>query len=187
MKNLLGSNQYKTRKQVNVGALILATPIALAIYIGLESLVFFLKSFKSLRNPAPYLLVFTLLFASTAIAAAPKADLSHEYIKPVIATQPTEREQIVTYINEVFGKDASNAIKVFTCESGLNPRAYNDNTSWGGVGHDLGVAQINDHYQMVTNKDFLYDYKINILMAKQIFDKWGHNFHAWTCGRKLGL
>lgn len=118
-------------------------------------------------------------------ADSPKADLT----QPVVATPtPTSgKQQIIDYINTTFGEDAPNAIKVFTCESGLNPRAYNDNTSWGGVGHDLGVAQINDHYQGVTNADFLYNYKINILMAKQIFDKWGHNFHAWTCGRKLGL
>lgn len=129
-------------------------------------------------------IVFFLTNVFGVIASAPKANAT----APVIPAKTyTEHAEIISYIEKVFGKDAGKAIQVFTCESGLNPRAYNDNTSWGGVGHDYGVAQLNDHYQGVTNVSFLYDYKINILMAKQIFDRWGGNFHAWTCGRKLGL
>lgn len=99
----------------------------------------------------------------------------------------SEQEEIIAFIKQTFGKDSDNAIKIAKCESGLRPNAVNDNTTWGGRGIDKGLFQINTSWQGVTNDNFLYDYKINTLMAKTIFDSWGHNFQAWTCGKKLGI
>ena len=147
---------------------------------------------KVLWKMKRWLMIFALagfvVYGSSTISVSANSPKGN-FTQPVaVSPTPTsEQQQIIDYIIQVFGKDAPNAIRVFTCESGLNPRAYNDNTSWGGVGHDYGVAQLNDHYQGITNKDFLYDFHINILMAKEIFDKWGGNFQAWTCGKKLGL
>ena len=96
----------------------------------------------------------------------------------------TEREQIVAYVKEVFGPDAPRAFKILECENrSMNPRALNDNTLWGGRGIDKGLWQINTSWQGVTNDKFLFDWRINTLMAKKIFDDWGGNFRAWTCGR----
>lgn len=66
---------------------------------------------------------------------------------------------------------------------GLNPKALNDNTTWGGVGKDYGVFQINDRWQGITNTRFLYDPKINIRLAWRIFEDNGYSFKLWTCGK----
>lgn len=179
--------RHNEQKVADVIALPIALVLAILFYIGkiVVKALFRVKRFLFKLSIAVFLL-YNAYNTFQYVAYAPKAEAALDgftYVK----SPTTERQQIINFIYDTFGKDADNALKVFTCESGLNPRAYNDNTSWGGIGHDLGVAQINDHYQGVTNAAFLYNYKINILMAKQIFDKWGHNFHAWTCGKKLGL
>lgn len=98
----------------------------------------------------------------------------------------SEQEEIIAYIKEVFGKDANEAIQIAKCESGLRPNAVNDNTTWGGRGVDKGLFQINNSWQEIDNDHFLFDYKINTMLAKKIFDGRG-NWSAWTCSRKLGL
>jgi hypothetical protein len=65
----------------------------------------------------------------------------------------------------------------------LNPNAVNDNTTWGGVGQDIGVFQINTDWQGVTNKAFLTDPVINIRIAYNIFVRSGYSFKLWTCGK----
>lgn len=106
--------------------------------------------------------------------------------KVVIENPTSEQEQIIAFIKQVFGKDSYQALRVAKCESGIRARAVNDNTKWGGVSQDLGVFQINKHYQGVTNPNFLLDYKINVLMAHKIFTERG-NWSAWTCSRTLGI
>jgi|ERR1035437_290904 hypothetical protein len=124
--------------------------------------------------------IYLPLYFFTPVAFAPKAQAIY------FEHPQTEREQIINYITDVFGKDAPQALMIARCESGLRPNALNDNTTWGGVSQDLGLFQINKQYQGVTNPSFLYDWKINTLMAKQIFDNRG-NWGAWTCSRTLGL
>jgi hypothetical protein len=84
-------------------------------------------------------------------------------------------------IRHVFGKDAEDALKVFKCESGLKPSAFNGvntNGSW-----DAGVAQINSVHGI--NKKFLLNSQINIRVAKVLFDEQG--WTPWVCARKLGI
>ena len=116
---------------------------------------------------------------------APKAEATLDGTQ--IFKPTTEQQQIKAYIKEVFGQYSDQAIAVASCESHLNPKAKNDNTTWGGVGRDWSVFQINDTYQGVTNKAFLTDWHVNVNMAWVIFKNAGYNWHLWTCGRNLGL
>lgn len=104
----------------------------------------------------------------------------------VVPEQLTEREQIELYIKQVFGKDSDKAFKVLKCEnSSLNPNAVNTAGNYPAGSKDIGVFQINDHWQAVQGK-FLKNWKVNIEIAYQIFKENG-DFHLWTCGRRLGI
>lgn len=102
----------------------------------------------------------------------------------------SEYDQIHSYIEETFGQYSNKAFIVLQGEGcsenkGLNPTAINRN--WSKVqgvysSSDYGIFQINDHWQGVTNTNFLFDYKTNINMAWVIFRNSGYNFHLWTCG-----
>ncbi len=136
-------------------------------YIILLGTIQFAKQLFSLRVYAPTHEVF-----------------AQEKITPT--PTPTEREQIDAYIAEVFGNDADKFNSVLDCENhARNPLAknYNDD-KYNSI--DWGIAQINDHWQGVTNPAFLTDWKINILMAHNIYTRDG-SFKLWTCGRKLGI
>jgi hypothetical protein len=107
-----------------------------------------------------------------------------EPTKPAKLT--TEQEEIIAFIKQTFGKDADEAIQIARCESGLRPNAVNHNTDSAQT-IDYGLFQINNHWQEIDNTSFLFDYKINTLMAKKIFDNRGGNWSAWACATKLGL
>ena len=105
-------------------------------------------------------------------------------ITPVEAIAPRDeipRERPLTIeekIKKVFGNKGDEAVKVFTCESGLNPNAVSRT-------FDIGVAQVN---YKVWNKTFgqnLADYQDvdkNLNMAKYIYDLSG-NFRAWSSSK----
>lgn len=92
----------------------------------------------------------------------------------------TYENDIEAYIYEVFGEDGDMAYAIAMCESRLNPKAFNDNTTWGGVGRDKGIFQINDYYHPQVSEECVYDYKCNIDYAKELRDSWG-NWNAWSC------
>ncbi len=126
--------------------------------------------------------LFTFSLADSSIAHAQVAGESAK-LKPI----PTRHQMIKEYINSVFGTDAPKAMLLLSCENkGLNPLAVNDNTTWGGVGQDIGIFQINTIWQGVSNKAFLYDWKINVDIAHNIYERDG-SFKLWTCGRKLSI
>jgi len=110
------------------------------------------------------------------------------------AIQPlfSEHDKIVNEIKLVFGSYSDKAFQLLTSpvchENGkLNPQAVNDNTSWGGVGKDYGIFQINDKWQGVSNTNFLTDWHINIRMAWNIFQRSGYSFKMWSCGKVLHI
>lgn len=90
----------------------------------------------------------------------------------------TEKEQIINYVFDRFGKDAEDALAVFKCESGLRANAIGHNTN-GST--DYGVAQINSIHQV--NGNYLLDYRTNIDIAYQIFSE--QSWRPWTCSRVL--
>ena len=150
----------------------------LAILILLIPVVVAGRAFKKQEN-------ITALYYNKAYAQA-------KQIEVLTAEPESEHDRIVLYIKKTFGQYSDKAFQLLTdpkChENGkLNPLAVNDNTTWGGIGQDIGIFQINTTWQGVTNKAFLTDYKININIAYNIFVRSGNNFKLWTCGRVLGI
>ena len=120
------------------------------------------------------------------------AEVQADYQKPVVV-QPknlemTEKQQIMSYIVEVFGDDADKLITmVSTCE---NSEFNQEATNWNSNGtFDKGVAQINSIH--ISGKEFPVckeahnSWKANIDCAKAIKDKYG--FKAWSCSTKIGV
>lgn len=110
-----------------------------------------------------------------------------EYKSPIIVVDEknrdySEKQQILNYIVEVFGDDASDAIIIIgKCENkAFNPKAENWNTNgtW-----DAGIFQVNEihGYSMEEMKNW----KLNIDAAKKIFDASG--WSAWACSEEVGV
>lgn len=99
-----------------------------------------------------------------------------EVEKIIYKTPQTIQEQICA----VFKEDCADAIKIFSCESGLRANAQGKNKN-GST--DTGIAQINSVHSIPET--YLKNEKINILVAKQIYDRQG--WRPWVCARKLGI
>lgn len=63
------------------------------------------------------------------------------------------------------------ALKVFTCESGLNP--------WATNGQYLGVAQMGEYERRSTG--WKWRVKNQIRAAKRYFNRTGRAWGPWTC------
>ena len=89
---------------------------------------------------------------------------------------------IVSMIDQVFGADAPTAVQIATCESGLNPNAYNP-ASIGGS-HAAGLFQILYPSSWYTTPEAglsPYDAMANIQAAHSIFVRDGYSWREWTC------
>lgn len=82
--------------------------------------------------------------------------------------------------------NSQQAYAIFRCESGLQEKAV-------GPTQDYGVAQIHlpSHRGKVPGEtdsekiEWLFDYKNNLRLAKQIYDASG--WYPWVCARNLGI
>lgn len=92
------------------------------------------------------------------------------FIMPQLAPQP-ERERNEKLIRWIFGRDAQQAIKVFTCESGLRSEAMNTHNSDGFP--DVGIAQIHVTNSMPFSVDEMKNPIANLYQAKRLFDTRG--------------
>ena len=102
----------------------------------------------------------------------------------VVALEPTIPTDIVGYINYKFGEHSEEAFKVLSCENkALNPKAINDNRTWGGVGVDRGYWQINDVYHPHVSDWCASDVKCSTDYAYRMFVNDHESFRRWTCGR----
>jgi len=123
----------------------------------------------------------------------PTVELTTEVHKEVLEDTPEN------YIREVFGEHADKAFLLLkgngekgSCAENrnLDPKAVNDNRTWGGVGRDVNIFQVNDVYHPVVELNLENDWKANIRYAKKMFDNDGQTFSKrWTCGKyynKLG-
>lgn len=120
--------------------------------------------------------------------------------------EKTEKEQIIDYIYEVFGSDGDLMVKIFTCESGLNPKIVGDKHLMGWlngeeIGDSIGIAQIRTGDAGVYDgrtwnrakangmtvsefREYLKDPMNNIDYAKTIYERQGVN--AWyNCYQKV--
>ena len=82
-----------------------------------------------------------------------------------------------------FGEEKYAAYRVMKCESGGRADAVNYNTNHT---HDRGLFQINDVHaaKVGWNLDSLFDWKVNIKVAKQIFME-SNGFGPWVCAGKV--
>ena len=175
MRTKVGSNQYKTKykglkprtwKNVTLAFAFMAA----VAYVGHESVISH-ETFKVSPIPEVY---------SVETSFVPQVEAEEVEFT-------SEQEQIRGYIKEVFGKDADKAFKVLSCENAkLNPKAVNTAGNVPAGSRDIGVFQINEYWQGVNAK-FLFEPKINVMIAHKIFTDNGHSFERWTCGRKLGV
>jgi len=112
-------------------------------------------------------------------------------IRPAIISSPTptptEREQIINYIVEVFGEDAPLILNILWCENrNLDPKAVNYNRNQTT---DHSVMQINSIH--LTGKEFKEcigadsEWKTNIKCGKAIYNKYGAS--AWACSSRVGI
>ena len=100
---------------------------------------------------------------------------------------PTQQQQIKNYISSVFGASAPKAYKLLSCEnSTYSPDRVNTAGNYPAGSRDIGVFQINEFWQGVNAK-FLFNWRVNIDIAKQIYDESGDSFKMWTCGRRFGI
>lgn len=111
---------------------------------------------------------------------------------PAVTPAPTQSSAITTYsapvqtqysgsvismIDQVFGANAPAAIAVATCESSLNPSAYNASSSASGVFQILpstwaGTSQAGGS---------VFNAAANIAAAHEIFVRDGYSWREWSC------
>ncbi|MCX6705353.1 MAG: hypothetical protein NT162_03405 [Candidatus Woesebacteria bacterium] len=109
---------------------------------------------------------------------------------PTISVVKSEKELIIQEIINVFGEDSDKAFLLLmgkdngSCAENrmLNPRAVNDNSSWGGTGKDRGIFQINDQFHPISD-ECAFDYKCNINYAHRMYLNDNKTFIRWTCGK----
>lgn len=125
---------------------------------------------------------------TTTTAPRPTTTTTAPQVVPQAASAPvvasSGNEQIIA---DVFGSEASTALRVARCESNMNPNAVGHNTNGTS---DHGLFQINSHWNQPSHSDPVaqwigarwasrYDPHTNTLMAKKIRDKYG--WSQWYC------
>jgi len=95
--------------------------------------------------------------------------------------QKTETQQIFEEIEKVFGENAQTAKRVACCENQGKPNCSYLDPKKKGPTDDWGIFQIHRPSHQVPVK-FLVNWRINIAIAKQLFDEQGWN--PWRASKK---
>ena len=127
-----------------------------------------------------------LVYAQEIISPLPT-----DPIIPTATPTPTpvvsQSGEIAEYIRTVFRSDARKAFLLLSCENAkLNPSAVNTAGNSPAGSRDIGVFQINEYWQGVQGK-FLFNWKINVEIAHQLYMENGKSFKLWSCGKKLHI
>ncbi len=108
---------------------------------------------------------------------------------PTSAPTPAQQKTVLTYsapassgsipdmINQVFGPYGRAAINVATCESGLNPNAYNPSGA-SGLFQILYPSTWDSTSQAAKSP---FDAQANIIAAHEIFVRDGYSWREWSC------
>jgi hypothetical protein len=190
-----GIESYKTKKRILVVVLVF---IDCFIWwkVAIDSGIEYTKkiTIENNKNDVGVVVIEDNLMA-VAHASNGEAEKEMERIEDP-APSPTA-EIIEKEINSVFGENSKIALAIFKTESALNPEAQNWNCHYYKNGKrystsckkedrqmawsvDCGIAQIN-HITPNDSKECpveLFDYKKNIQIAKNMFDKRG--FQPWV-------
>lgn len=136
-----------------------------------------------------FILLF-LLITTNSSHSIKEAKLISPHFQNVYAEEtivPNEKDEITSYIKEVFGKDSDKAFKLLSCENkSLSPDAVNTAGNFPEGSRDIGIFQENEFWQGVQGK-FLFNWKINIQIAHQLYTENGNSFKLWSCGRRLSI
>jgi hypothetical protein len=159
-----------TNQTANIIGQILAPLLFIAYYLVKKILQFIIRFWKvEFRLALITYAIFLIVPALTNTTYAPTLTYA-TYAHP-----QTQREQIINYIIERFGKEAPNAFKVLACENHrLNPSARGMNTNGTS---DVGIFQVNSVHGVPES--YLKDWHTNIDVAYQIYKASGWN--AWAC------
>ena len=109
--------------------------------------------------------------------------LVKEETKQVQTNISLSKEDIKNYICTK-GWDCALAIKIFTCESGLNPSSINNNPNTGD--YSVGISQINLIGNLRKSRppeEWLLNPKNNIDYAFEMYQKQG--FKPWSCAKMV--
>jgi hypothetical protein len=81
-------------------------------------------------------------------------------------------------ITQIFGADASKALRVATCESTLNPYAVNRSSDAEGVFQFLASTWRGTPYAGYSR----FNAWANISAAHWVYVRDGHSWREWQCG-----
>jgi hypothetical protein len=84
---------------------------------------------------------------------------------------------VASMINQAFGSDAAAAMAVASCESGLNPNAYNGSSGASGVFQFLPSTWRTTPYAGYSP----FNAWANVNAAYSVFVRDGHSWGEWSC------
>jgi hypothetical protein len=92
------------------------------------------------------------------------------------------QQDMVAIINQVFGPYGPAAVRVASCESGLNPYAYNPMSIAGSHAEGLFQILVPSTWNSTSEADYSpYDASANTRAAHEIFVRDGYSWREWTC------
>ena len=97
-------------------------------------------------------------------------------VTPTATPTPAVLQEIEQFGQETFKSDWPMFKKIIRCESGFDPKAKSKTS-------DYGLGQINQCHKIAPK--WLYNWKINLLVMKQLFDEhgnlspWRYSKHCW--------
>jgi LysM repeat protein len=137
-----------------------------------------LASYNQIVNPNLIYIGQTVCIPSQGTVSNDPGQVQNNSASTNVAQQPVPAagNSVVAMINQTFGSYASGAINVASCESGLNPGAYNPSGA-------AGLFQIMPGTWAGTSEagQSPYNASANIAAAYQIFVRDGYSWREWTC------
>jgi LysM repeat protein len=137
-----------------------------------------LASYNQIVNPNLIYIGQTICIPSQGTVSSDPGQVQTSSTTTYAAQQPAPAgsDSIQAMIDQTFGPYASAAINVATCESGLNPGAYNPSGA-------AGLFQIMPGTWAGTSEagQSPYNASANIAAAYQIFARDGYSWREWTC------
>jgi len=137
-----------------------------------------LASYNQIVNPNLIYIGQTVCIPSQGTVSNDPGQVQNNSASTNVAQQPlpAASNSVVALIDQTFGSYASGAINVASCESGLNPGAYNPSGA-------AGLFQIMPGTWSGTSEagQSPYNASANIAAAYQIFVRDGYSWREWTC------